>query len=238
MRSAMSVIAATTAGSTSNPSCAANRAARIIRSGSSENDSCGVPGVRSTPAARSSRPPNGSSNRRSGSVTAIAFTVKSRRPRSPASESPYTTAGLRESAAYASDRYVVISTCHSPLRQPIVPKERPMSHTASAQPATSFSVVSGRAEVVKSRSLCSRPSSASRTGPPTSAICSPAAVKRRPSSSTTGESRSSSWTARACAARIDRSSGGPAAGAGGSSDTGRHSMPGRCPLRPGGLPGR
>ena len=30
----------------------------------------------------------------------------------------------------------MISTCHSPLRQPIVPKARPMSQTASAQPLT------------------------------------------------------------------------------------------------------
>ena len=44
-----------------------------------------------------------------------------------------------------------------------------MSQIASAQPASSRSVSSGRAEVVKSRSLCSRPSIASRTGPPTSA---------------------------------------------------------------------
>ena len=63
-RSAMSVIAATTPGSTVRPSSAANRAARIIRSGSSENDSSGVPGVRSTPAARSRWPPNGSTNSR------------------------------------------------------------------------------------------------------------------------------------------------------------------------------
>ena len=46
-----------------------------------------------------------------------------------------------------------------------------MSQVASAQPLSSFSVTSGRAEVVKSRSFCSRPSIASRTGPPTSAIC-------------------------------------------------------------------
>ena len=39
-----SVIAATTSGSTVKPSWAANRAARIIRSGSSEKESSGVPG--------------------------------------------------------------------------------------------------------------------------------------------------------------------------------------------------
>ena len=95
----MSVIAATTAGSTSKSSWAANRAARSIRSGSSENESSGVPGVRSTPRARSARPPYGSTSARPGSVIAIAFTVKSRRPRSPSSVWPYSTSGLREVAS-------------------------------------------------------------------------------------------------------------------------------------------
>ncbi len=49
IRSAIAVIAATTSGSTVKPSWAANRAARIIRSGSSEKESSGRPGVRSTP---------------------------------------------------------------------------------------------------------------------------------------------------------------------------------------------
>ena len=75
----MSVIAATTSGATVTPSWAANRAARSIRSGSSENESCGVPGVRSSPWARSTTPPYGSSTTRPGSRTAIALTVKSRR---------------------------------------------------------------------------------------------------------------------------------------------------------------
>ena len=79
------------------PSWAAKRAARIIRSGSSENESSGRPGVRRVWWARSTIPPYGSSNRRPGSVTAIALTVKSRRTRSSASESPYATSGLRES---------------------------------------------------------------------------------------------------------------------------------------------
>src|ERR671920_65939 len=48
IRSAIEVIAATTAGSTSKASWAANRAARSILSGSSEKESWGVPGVRST----------------------------------------------------------------------------------------------------------------------------------------------------------------------------------------------
>ena len=96
MRSAIAVIAATTDGSTSKPSWAAKRAARIIRSGSSEKESSGVPGVRSTRWARSTTPPYGSSTSRPGRRTAIALTVKSRRPRSPARVSPKATSGWRE----------------------------------------------------------------------------------------------------------------------------------------------
>ena len=108
-----------------------------------------------------------------------------------------------------------------------------MSQIASAQPASSLSVASGRAEVVKSRSLCSRPSIASRTGPPTSAICSPAAANRAPSSSMTGEIRISSATSRAWTSLISR----------GSSDTRDNSRRGAsrgAVVRPGlaGDPGR
>ncbi len=84
----MAVIAVATSGATSNPSWAANRAARSMRSGSSEKESSGRPGVRSTRWARSTIPPNGSSKSRPGTLTAIALTVKSRRPRSPARVSP------------------------------------------------------------------------------------------------------------------------------------------------------
>ena len=96
MRSAIAVIAATTAGSTVKASWAANRAARSIRSGSSEKESSGRPGVRSARWARSTTPPYGSTNSRPGSETAIALTVKSRRPRSPVRVSPKSTSGLRE----------------------------------------------------------------------------------------------------------------------------------------------
>jgi len=54
---AIAVIAATTRSATVKPSWEANRAARIIRSGSSRNESSGVPGVSSTPRASWSRPP-------------------------------------------------------------------------------------------------------------------------------------------------------------------------------------
>ncbi len=84
----MSRIAATTSSAAVKPSWAAKRAARIIRSGSSLNDCCGVPGVRSSRRARSSRPPNGSTRRRVAMSTASALTVKSRRDRSPSRVSP------------------------------------------------------------------------------------------------------------------------------------------------------
>ena len=96
IRPAIAVIAATTSGATAKPSWAAKRAARIIRSGSSEKESSGVPGVRSTRSARSTIPPNGSTNSRPGTRTAIELTLKSRRPRSPSRESPKSTSGLRE----------------------------------------------------------------------------------------------------------------------------------------------
>src|SRR5690349_4602332 len=70
-----------------------------------------------------------------------------------------------------------------------------MSHVASPHCFSSRSVSSGRAEVAKSRSLCGRPSMASRTGPPTSASSWPASANRVPSSSVTGRIRSSSTSA-------------------------------------------
>jgi hypothetical protein len=47
-------IAATTSSVTANPSCDTNRAARMMRNGSSLNEASGEPGVRSTPARKSS----------------------------------------------------------------------------------------------------------------------------------------------------------------------------------------
>ena len=87
---AIAVIAATTRGAGVNPSCATNRAARSIRSGSSANDSSGVAGVSSTPLASAASPPNGSTNARRPPVssTAIALTEKSRRSRSSSMVSP------------------------------------------------------------------------------------------------------------------------------------------------------
>ncbi len=56
MRPAISFIATIIAESTLKPSCAANLAARIIRSGSSEKEFSGVPGVRKTFRAKSFTP--------------------------------------------------------------------------------------------------------------------------------------------------------------------------------------
>ena len=95
IRGAIWVIAVTTSSSGSNPSWEVNRAARIIRSGSSENDSSAAAGVRITWVCRSPRPPNGSSSAPSTVFSAIAFTVKSRRTRSPPRWSPNCTSGLR-----------------------------------------------------------------------------------------------------------------------------------------------
>ena len=54
---AIADIAATTRGAGVRPSCATNRAARSIRSGSSANDSSGVAGVSRVPAASAASPP-------------------------------------------------------------------------------------------------------------------------------------------------------------------------------------
>ena len=94
--SARASIAAYTSSATVKPSCEAKRAARIIRSGSSANDSSGVAGVRNRRAARSASPPCRSTNSRLGSRIAIALTVKSRRTRSSASVLPKATSGLRD----------------------------------------------------------------------------------------------------------------------------------------------
>ena len=100
----------------------------------------------------------------------------------------------------------MISTFHAPLRQPMVPKARPMSQIASAHPVISSSVRTGRAEVAKSRSFWCRPSMASRTEPPTRASSSPASRNLRPSSSMTGAIRSSS-SATECWTRVIWSGG-------------------------------
>ena len=104
MRSLMRVIASRTSSATRKSSWEVKRAPRIMRSGSSEKESSGVPGVRMTPAARSDSPPCGSTNTRPGRRTAIAPIVKSRRTRSASSVSPNATTGFRESGSYCSAR--------------------------------------------------------------------------------------------------------------------------------------
>ena len=72
------------------------------------------------------------------------------------------------------------------LRAPMVPKARPTSQVVSPQAARIFSVCSGRAEVVRSRSWGATPRKASRTGPPTSAISCPARTKAWPRAARAG----------------------------------------------------
>ena len=98
-RLAISFIATTTSGAISKLSWLAKRAARNMRSGSSLNESSGLPGVRRTFFAKSTRPSNGSINTGSFPVSssAMELTVKSRRERSPSIEFPYVTSGLRDS---------------------------------------------------------------------------------------------------------------------------------------------
>ncbi|OLB96812.1 MAG: hypothetical protein AUI15_13590 [Actinobacteria bacterium 13_2_20CM_2_66_6] len=84
-------------GARSNPSWAARRTARSMRSGSSENVTSAGRGVRRRRRSRSARPPSGSCMRPSKSIS-IALTVKSRRSRSSSTEAGRTN-GLRESGA-------------------------------------------------------------------------------------------------------------------------------------------
>ena len=90
IRPAISFIACKTSGAISKPNWLANRAARIMRSGSSENEFSALVGVRKIFFAKSSKPLNGSMNSGTFVVnsSAIAFTVKSRRDRSPSIFSP------------------------------------------------------------------------------------------------------------------------------------------------------
>ena len=106
IRPAISLIAAITVGSTSKPSCDANLAARIIRSGSSENEFSGVPGVRKTLRTKSLTPSKLSINVGGVVVSsrAMAFTVKSLRNKSPSILSPKFTSGFRLWVSYFSLR--------------------------------------------------------------------------------------------------------------------------------------
>ena len=81
-----------------------NRAARIMRSGSSVNDSSGESGVRRRAGARSAAPSNGSMSSGSGRASAMAFTVKSRRDRSASTASANDDLRLARVGVYASDR--------------------------------------------------------------------------------------------------------------------------------------
>src|SRR5688572_23780597 len=166
------------------PSCETKRAARSIRNGSSENAISGSNGVSSRFAARSFTPSKGSTNSPSGSRTAIALIVKSRRERSVRMSFAKVTAGLRSSTGYRSSRKVVISSTRPCRRAPTVPKRTPTRYWASVQPRRSRDVSAGEASVAKSASVsgASRPITMSRTTPPTRYSSCPAAWKRSPSS--------------------------------------------------------
>ncbi len=106
-----------------------NRAARIMRKGSSRNDTSGSSGVRRRLAARSAAPSNGSTSSGSGRRNAIALIVKSRRDRSVSMSSANATSGLRLSGRYTSARNVVISMRVPSFSHPTVPNRWPWSHT-------------------------------------------------------------------------------------------------------------
>ena len=176
IREAISFIATSVDSSISKFNWLAKRAARIMRSGSSEKDCSGVTGVRKICLAKSASPLNGSMNSGVGVVSssAMQLTVKSRRDKSPAILSPNSTSGLRLSGSYLSLRYVVTSTVVSPRFAATVPNSIPVSQTFSPQTFKIFLLSSGSASVVKSKSFPKRPKIASRTGPPTSANLYPA----------------------------------------------------------------
>ncbi|CAB4725612.1 unannotated protein [freshwater metagenome] len=93
-------MAAITARSTVKSNWLINLAARIIRSGSSLNESSGLPGVLINLFCRSDTPLNKSIKVGFSVVNsnAIALIVKSRRAKSASMLSPNSTTGLRESA--------------------------------------------------------------------------------------------------------------------------------------------
>ena len=160
IRSAIAPIAARTAGSTANPSWAANRAARIIRSGSSSKDCSGVTGVRSTPAARSASPPNGSTNVSDGQphrhrvdreVAAREVALEG------VAERDLRLAGRRVVHVRAvggdlDDDVVRARRAPANRRAPIVPNSLPMSQCASPHAASSRGLVGrGRGREVQVR---------------------------------------------------------------------------------------
>ena len=97
----MLLIAVITAGSIVKFSWLINLAARIIRSGSSLNESSGLPGVLINLLSRSPTPLYKSIKVGSSVVnsSAIALIVKSRRDKSASIVLPNSTFGLRESAS-------------------------------------------------------------------------------------------------------------------------------------------
>ena len=211
IRPAIAVIAATTSGATAKPSWAAKRAARIIRSGSSEKESSGVPGVRSTRSARSTiAAERDRRTRGSGTRTAIELTREVAATEVALEGVAEVDVGLARVGVVGLG--AVGRDLHLPRSLAAADRAEVAAHVPDRRRPSrrrSRSVTSGRAEVVKSRSFWSRPIIASRTGPPTSASSSPASAKRAPSSSMTDPMRSSSAPTRRWISTIGR--GGRAA---------------------------
>ena len=94
-RSRISPIEAISSGAGSTPSVATNLAARSIRRGSSENEISWVQRGAEPPMPQVDSPRCGSTNSPSGSRTAMALIVKSRRERSVSMSLAYVTTGWR-----------------------------------------------------------------------------------------------------------------------------------------------
>src|ERR671923_135834 len=148
----------------SRRSSQARRAARSTRSGSAANPSALT--ILSRPAARSSRPPNGSIGSPPASGSAIALTVKSRAARSSSMLRPLTGS---------------TSTCHPRSRATTRhPPKVSESGKAAARPARPNALAAGATgpSTTTSRSKVWRPSSRSRTAPPTSHAGRPSSARR------------------------------------------------------------
>ena len=157
------------------PELAANRAARIIRSGSSLTGPPGGPASQH-PAARSRSPPYGSTKVPPAAARPSRSTVKSRRRRSPVEGVAGRHLGLARLAAVAvvavrRDLDTMLALARADRAEAM-----PTSQPASAQAGTSSRTI-GRASVVKSRS-CQPAQQRVAHRPPTRASECPAAAAK------------------------------------------------------------
>src|SRR5438132_9409182 len=163
-------------GSSASRSVLANRTARSGRNPSSRKRASASPTARRRQRRRSSAPEKGSRSTPAIGSQAMAFTVKSRRARSPSMSPRNVTAlGRRPSRYGPSPRNVVTSTLCSPVTTVTVPCCIPVGTTRGK----SFTTCSGSASVATSKSWATFPSSRSRTAPPASQACLPAPRKAR-----------------------------------------------------------